>query len=914
MTKVRVHELAKELGLESKDVVDKLNGIGVPVKNHMGVIDSSDADRLKRTIERANAAPMVEERIRPTVVRRKKIASAEDEAVAEAPVAVPEHREAVHVAPTAHASPGGAAQVAHATHATHATQTAQVGAAVREERAEPRPEPRRETSSGEHPHPAAVRPAPAAPVRNRFDQEPSDARPRAAEGHREPHRSEPRRPNATHSPEIQMRAPNASHAQVTTADLPPAGPGTDSQPPSSQDRFAHAQLPPGVMRRGNAAAPTAASRLSEADRQRIVQEHMASRPAMPLRREMRSRQSIGPAARPQPRLGKKRPMPGSPGSFKKSMSPNITVPSEKKRVIRIEDQIQLQMLASRMSLKATELLMKLMQLGMSGVHINSTLDADTAALLASEFGYEVENVARTEDDIVGDARGTFEDNESDREGRPPVVTVMGHVDHGKTSLLDRIRRTKVAAGEAGGITQHIGAYRVETDRGTIVFLDTPGHEAFTAMRARGAQATDIVILVVAADDGVMPQTKEAIAHAKAAKVPIVVAINKIDKADAKIERVKQELSGEGLQAEDWGGDVMMVPCSAHSGAGIEQLLEGILVTAEVLELRANTKIPAEGVVLEAYLDRGRGPVANVLVRNGSLRAGDYVVAGGAWGRVRALTDDRGKQLRVAGPATPVEVLGLQELPSAGDHLYKVTDQRKAQEVAEARKPATVIGMSATARGLDQLQQMLTSGDVQELRLVVKADFQGSVEALVKSITDLATDKVKVAVIHSGVGGITENDIMLARASGAIIMGFNVRPQGKANSLAKSEGVEIRTYSIIYEAVDDVKAAMAGLLAPKLVEKELGEAEIRSVFTISKVGAVAGVMITDGKLIRAGKARIVRDGVVVWTGSIASLRRFKDDVKEVTNGFECGVTLAGFNDLKERDIIQCFEIEQVAATL
>jgi translation initiation factor IF-2 len=665
------------------------------------------------------------------------------------------------------------------------------------------------------------------------------------------------------------------------------------------------------MRRGKAKAPSAAP-LSEGARRRIVAEHAAQREQhAPRRREIRGRSSIGPTGRPQGRPGKKRLQPG-----KKPKQTEITTPGAQKRVIRIDDNVQLQTLAQRMSLKATDVLMKLMELGVSGVHINSTLDADTAAVLASEFNYEVENVARSEDEIVGDARGEFEDKAEERENRAPIVTVMGHVDHGKTSLLDKIREADVVAGEAGGITQHIGAYRVDTDKGTVVFLDTPGHEAFTAMRARGAQATDIVILVVAADDGVMPQTKEAVNHAQAAKVPIVVAVNKIDKPEANPDKVKNELAALGLQPEDWGGETIFIPCSAITGDGIDELLDNIVLQAEMLELTANPSIPAEGVVLEAYLDRGRGPVANVLIRDGSLDTGDYVVAGGAWGRVRAMTDDRGKQLSSAGPATPVEVLGLAELPAAGDVFYEVTDQRKAQEVAGARKKPgqQTTGPIGGLRGLDQFQALMQSGDVQELRLVVKADVQGSVEALQGSLTDLATEKVKVNVIHTGVGGITENDVMLASASQAIVLGFNVRPQGKASSTAKKEGVEVRTYNVIYEAIDDVKAAMKGLLAPKVVQADLGKAEVRQTFGIPKIGTIAGCMVQEGKINRGARARLVRDGIVVWDGPIGSLRRFKEDAKEVQAGMECGIGLQGFNDVKEHDIIECYEEKQVEATL
>jgi translation initiation factor IF-2 len=674
-----------------------------------------------------------------------------------------------------------------------------------------------------------------------------------------------------------------------------------------------AALPPGVVARGNAVAESVGPQLSEAQRQRIVQQHAARQPLRPRRKEL-GRAALGPtgrqAGRPGGRVGRKKMAPG-----KKGKQTEITVPSAQKRVIRIEEQIQLQTLAQRMSLKATDVLMKLMQLGMGQVHINSTLDADTAKILANEFGYEVENVARSAEEIIGDARGEFADQQTDWERRPPVVTIMGHVDHGKTSLLDRIRKANVASGEAGGITQHIGAYRVEHETGTLVFLDTPGHEAFTAMRARGGQVADLVVLVVAADDGVMPQTKEAINHARAAEVPIVVAVNKIDKHDARPDQVKNELASEGLQPEEWGGDTIFVPCSAITGDGIDKLLEAINLTSELLELQANPTIPAEGAVLEAYLDRGRGPVANVLVRNGTLNTGDYVVAGGVWGRVRALTDDRGKQLKKAGPATPVEVLGLSDMPAAGDRIYVVTDQKRAVEVADAQKTeGPAVRPQAAPRGLDQIYQMMQSGEVEELKLVVKADVQGSVEAIVKALTDLSTERVKVNVIHTGVGGITENDVMLASASDAIIIGFNVRPAGQAGATAKKEGVDVRQYNVIYEAVDEVKQAMTGLLAPKLVEKALGKAEVRQTFGIPKIGTVAGCYVTEGKIVRGAKVRLVRDAVQVWDGKVGGLRRIKEDVREVAAGKECGISLEGYNDVKIGDVIECFEVEEVAPSI
>ncbi|MEM1417604.1 MAG: translation initiation factor IF-2, partial [Myxococcota bacterium] len=671
-------------------------------------------------------------------------------------------------------------------------------------------------------------------------------------------------------------------------------------------------LPPGVQKRGSThQAGPKRRQLTAEERQRIVAEHQASRPAPRRRREV-SRASIGPG-RPQGRGRGRRMKAGV-----KPKQTQITVPSAQKRKIRIEETIGLQTLAQRMSMKATDLLMQLMQMGQGGIHINSTLDAETAAIIASDFGYEVEDVARSKEEVVVDARGDFDNREEDQITRAPVVTIMGHVDHGKTSLLDKIRSANVAEGEAGGITQHISSFRVKTKKGPVVFLDTPGHAAFTEMRARGAQATDVVILVTAADDGVMPQTREAASHAKDAEVPIIVAVNKIDKPQANPEQVMNELAAIDLRPEEWGGETMYVQTSAISGQGIDELLEGVVLTSEILELKANPKIPAEGVVLEAKLDRGRGVVANVLIRDGSVSTGDFVVAGRAYGRVRALTDDKGKKLKSAGPATPVELLGLDELPEAGDKVYKVTDAKKAQEVAESNKQKTQAGPVTRGgpSGLERLQQLMKEGEQQELRIVLKADVQGSIEALAKALDDLSTEKVRVNVVHKAVGGITENDVMLAGASEGpkIVLGFNVRPQGKASAMAKKSEVEIRTYNVIYEAIDDVKAAMAGLLAPKLVENDLGKAEVRQTFSIPKIGMIAGCMVVEGKMLRSGKARLVREGIVVWTGSMASLRRFKESVAEVAQGFECGIGLENYNDIKEGDVIECFEVQEVAASL
>jgi translation initiation factor IF-2 len=590
--------------------------------------------------------------------------------------------------------------------------------------------------------------------------------------------------------------------------------------------------------------------------------------------------------------------------------------SSHKKVVKIEEQVTLQQLAGKMSLKATDVLMKLLSMGMTGVHINSTLDVSTATILASEFGWAVEDVAVSDEDVLVKAMNTETDVEADLLFRAPIVTVMGHVDHGKTSLLDRIRKAAVAEGEAGGITQHIGAYRVDTSRGTIAFLDTPGHEAFTAMRARGASLTDLIILVVAADDGVMPQTREALAQAQAAKVPVVVAVNKIDKPGAEPEKIMRDLSGLGLQPEEWGGDTQFVHVSAKTGQGIDQLLESVLLQAEVLELRANPKKRASGTVIEALLDRGRGPVARVMVQDGTLHVGDIVLAGGAWGKVRAMTDELGRPVAEAGPSTPVEVLGLNEVPSAGDPVHSVKDARTAEDIAETRRKKQTKReiRPDTGMSLEGLVDRLREAEQLELKLIVKGDVQGSVEAVVHALSKLSAQKVKVTIVNSAVGGITEGDVNLAVASKAIIVGFNVRPAGKASMHAESEGVSIRLYNIIYNAVDDIRAAMENLLPATKVEKSLGKAEVRQVFRITKGGTICGCMVLSGLIKRTGEARLVRDGAVVWTGKLSGLRRFKDDVKEVAEGFECGISLDGYNDAKEGDVVESYEIEEIKTKL
>ena len=598
---------------------------------------------------------------------------------------------------------------------------------------------------------------------------------------------------------------------------------------------------------------------------------------------------------------------------KEGKKTRITEPKAIKKVIRVEEGITVSALSQALGVKASELIKKLMGMDMM-VGINQQVDADTAALLATDYGFTVEHTAFKEEDVLVEPEAHV--SVENLAPRSPVVTVMGHVDHGKTSILDVVRKSDIATGEAGGITQHIGAYEVRMPKGTITFLDTPGHEAFTAMRARGAQATDIVVLVVAADDGIMPQTVEAIDHAKAAGVPIIVAINKIDKPEARPERVKQALTEHGLVPEDWGGDVICVNTSAKTGDGIGHLLEMILLQAEMLELRSDPTIRPKGVVVEARLDKGRGPVATVLIQEGVLEQGSYVVCGTYDGKVRAMYAADGSAVDKASLSQPVEIVGLSGVPGAGDEMVGVADDRAARMVAEQRRQkereqSLVRPHHVT---LEDLSARLEVSEAEELKIIIKGDVQGSLEATGDALIKLSTEKVKLSVLHSAVGGITESDVMLASASDAVIIGFNVQPDAKAREAAEREGVDVRTYRVIYEMIDEVKKAMEGLLAPIEREVPLGMAEVRETFRISKVGMIAGCQVVSGKIHRSARARLLRDQVVVFDGEISSLKRFKEDVREVTDGYECGIGLENFNDIKVGDIIEVYIIEKKKAAL
>jgi translation initiation factor IF-2 len=717
---------------------------------------------------------------------------------------------------------------------------------------------------------------------------------------REVHEPEPARPAAAGDVVSldEARERREVHVPPTPEAMPQVAASAAATAGASAPVVASAPVSPVVAQPGKPATPTTPPPVTDDRLKKKVstKQELSRRDLYEIKRDLMMG-TMRPAKKKKP--------------TKAARKTEITTPKAAKRVVRISDSITVGDLAKRMSVKAGEVIMKLMGMGMMTT-LNQAIDTDTATLVAHEFGWEIEKVAFEEETLLEEQH----DREEELKPRPPVVTIMGHVDHGKTSLLDRIRKSRVAEGEAGGITQHIGAYRVPTAQGDVAFLDTPGHEAFTAMRARGAMVTDLVVLVVAADDGVMPQTEEAIRHAREADVPIMVAVNKIDKQDADPMRVRQDLTKFELVPEEWGGETIFVDVSARTGDGVPQLLEMIALQSEVLELRANPDKRASGAVVEAKLEKGRGPVATVLVREGTLRVGDYVVTGVHHGRVRAMLDDMGRQLPNASPSIPAEVLGLDGVPTAGDSFNVVADEKQAKAIAEHRQlKAREAALAKSAKvSLADLDRMIAEGDLKELKVIVKADVQGSAEAVTEALNRLATTKVKVRVIHSAVGGITESDVMLAAASNALIVGFNVRPDSKVQTIAEQEKVEIRAYSIIYELIDEVKKAMAGLLAPVQREQVLGRAEVRQTFTVPKIGTIAGCAVISGKVTRSSLVRLLRDNVVVFTGRVGSLRRFKDDAREVLQGYECGIGIDGYNDVKPGDVIEAYEIQEVAAEL
>ena len=938
---MRVYEVAKEFGIPNKDLLAKIRALGLEVNNHMSSLDADAYARIKRSIEKERTQSTTETRVTAggTVLRRRSARRAEPKEAAAHTAAVPAVRRR---AAAVEAPPPAAAEARPpAKPARRAKPAAAVDAPVAAEAA-PAPEP------------ARAEEAPAAPA-------PTPAPEPGGDGAAEPRKSRViisapgvmARPQPPAAPEARAEAPApvAPPPAAAEAQAEPSAPsegdgGAEPEPTTVADfaenarsrfeaelqrararvaeREAEEASTPAPTEEAAAAAPASTeprdpsrpavgSIISLPTRIKITERAPTGRPPPPGANQIRGRfaqqQRGGPGRKgPGRDYGRKKLPLG-----KKGKQTILTTPAEHKRVIRIEDTIAVSDLAHNMGIKATEVLKKLWGMGMTGVNINASIDLETSQLLASEFGYEVQNVAFKEADIFADKA----DEPTELQPRAPVVTVMGHVDHGKTSLLDAIRKTRVAAGEAGGITQHVAAYKVEAPgHGEIVFLDTPGHEAFTEMRARGAHATDIVVLVVAATDGAMPQTIEAINHAKDAKVTIIVAVNKIDLPEAQPERIRQQLADHGLIPEEWGGDTIYVDVSALKGQGIDKLLESISLSAEVLELKANPDKRALGVVIEARLDRSRGPMATVLVQEGTLRVGETVVAGRCFGKVRAMLDDTGQNVKEVGPSTPVELLGLDGVPEAGDSVNVVDDDKIAKEVVEHRRQSwRKRELATTAKvSLENIMERINEGEVKELKIVLKADVQGSAEALKAALVKLSGEKVKVNVISAGVGGVTESDVNLAKAGNAIIVGFHVRPAGKSAKLAEQEGVEIRLYDIIYDALDEVKSAMAGLLAPIKREVAMGKLEVRDTFQIPKVGMVAGCMVTEGKVTRKALLRIIRDAVQIYEGRVGSLRRFKDDVADVQNGYECGVMVAGFNDLKAGDEIEAYEVVEEAAQL
>src|SRR5450631_547470 len=870
--RVRLYELAKDLGLQPKDLVAKVRAMAIDVANHMSQIEPADADRIRRAVDRERHESLVEERLTVdgTVIRRRSKA-------------------------VAAGVPAPARQVVSAAPAAAPTSIPSSPAAPAPQPIAPPPvrAPEPVVAKAE-PTPASTPPVevrPAAPI-----EAPPPVSPAA-----EAAPAAPAAPVA--SKPIEVPVPLPSRAGLKT--IP------QSVVTGSAATGAFIQLPGLAPRGGDANAPRVEIKDRDEELRRLGRSNLLNR--APAGRDRFGRPSFGPGGQRPGSFPKKRVA----AAGKKLKQTQITTPAEHKRVVRMADTIAVAELAKKMAVQGREIVKKLWALGMMGVTINQDIDLDTATLIANEFGFQIESTAFNEEEVLTDTE--MVDNPEDVVPRAPVVTIMGHVDHGKTSLLDAIRKANVAGGEAGGITQHIGAYKVAGEKGDVVFLDTPGHEAFTAMRARGAQMTDIVVLVVAADDGPMPQTIEAINHAKEAQVPIVVAINKIDKPGANPDLIRNKLSEHQLVSEEWGGTTIFVNVSAKTKEGIDKLLEMLALQAELLELKANPNKQAKGHVIEARLDRARGPISTILVEDGTLKLGDLVVAGEYSGKIRAMLGDKGQAVTEAGPSTPVEVLGLDGVPDAGEMFNVVTDEKAVKSLVEhrhdaRRKKELASGSGAGRVTLENILDKITSGEVKEVKVILKADVQGSVEAVASALTKLSTESVGVNVISTGVGGITESDVSLAKASSAVVIGFNVRPAGKAQQLAEQEDVDIKLYQVIYDAIDDIKKAMVGMLAPISREKLLGKAEVRQVFTIPKAGTIAGSFVTEGKISRKAILRLVRVSVVIYTGKVGSLRRFKDDASEVAAGYECGLSIEGYADVRVGDIIEAFEIETIAATL
>jgi translation initiation factor IF-2 len=850
MAKLRVHELARDLNMTNKVLLAKLNDMDISVKSHMSSLDDGLIAEIKASLFGTKEKTVEETRVKPTVIRRRR-----KEVKVEAPTAS-------EAQPEEAVSPEGAEESAEKIKTPVDQEPAAVEAEAEELKTATEPVAKEKPAAKKAVKPKKVRKKEISAKIIKLPVKPLE------------------------KPVKKKKAqPKAAEAQVE--ELPPRKKTVADQ---------QQEADPATAARGKKKRK---KKVEEPDAdKKFLKKKISFRRKAVIEGEELYAQGYRPRKQRKLAKGKK---------IASGQKTQITVARAIKRRIKIDEAIVLADLAKRMGIKSNEIIKSMMATGTMAT-VNQTIDFDTAALIASEFDYEVERASFEEEPLLKQET----DDPAKLAHRPPVVTIMGHVDHGKTSLLDVIRKTRISEMEAGGITQHIGAYHVATDKGQIAFLDTPGHEAFTAMRARGAQVTDIVVLVVAADDGVMPQTTEAINHAKAAQVPIIVAINKIDKQNAEPEKVQRELAEIGLTPEDWGGETIYVNVSAKEAQGIDELLEMILLQAEVLELKANPDKLATGHVVEAKIDSGRGAVATILVREGTLRTGDPVVCGIHYGRTRAMLDDRGSQVESAGPSIPVEIVGLSGVPMAGDEFLALKDEKNAKQVSEHRqqKQRSQELAQSSRMSLDKLFERMQEGEVKDLNLIIKADVHGSIEALNDSLTKLSNDEVNVNVVHSATGTIAESDVSLATVSNAIVIGFNVRPSPKVQSLAGDENVDMRFYNVIYEVIKDVKNAMAGMMASTFEERTLGTAEVREVFQIPKTGNIAGCYVTDGKIERGQNLRLLRDGIVIYEGKNSSLRRFKDDAKEVKAGYECGIGIENFNDIKVGDTIACYYLEEI----
>ena len=923
MSKIRIYDLAKEAGMKGSELADKLIDLGYDIKGHSSTVEDEVADEIRRNVLGTVETEVVEKRIstkgRATIIRRRSQTvrrvveppPPEEEEKVEPPVAA-EAKEVAEETPSEKPEkkePARKKKEEAAAAAEESTVEEKTAEALPQEKAPVAED--QQAATVEEPGTAAEPPAettasPAEAAQEAQEEKTAEAEKKEAD---KPASKVVKRivpPRRGLAKVIKRAAIQVIEKQDKATAKPP-------RPSKGRGRVDLAEAEADVAVGAEEGHEDTRAGRGKKKGKRLVQFRSETED------QGRARKSFG-AKRGKDRKGfgidgeyeySPRGLRGPKAKKKKSEVPPAETKAIKKR-IKVFETISVGDLSHRMSVKVNQVIAKLMGLGIMAT-VNQILDIDTATLVAADFGYEIEQGITDEINVL-----QMEEQEGGGEAlpRPPVVTVMGHVDHGKTSILDTIRKTDVALGEAGGITQHIGAYYVHSSEGDVVFLDTPGHAAFTEMRSRGAKITDVVVLVVAADDGVKDQTKEAINHAQAAKVPIVVAVNKIDKPDADPMRVKRELAELGLMPEEWGGDVIYCETSAKKGTGIENLLSNILLQAEVLELKADPNRKARGRVVEAQLHKGRGPVATVLVQEGTLRLGEPIVIGQHYGKVRTLTNDRGEQIEEAFPATPVEIQGLSGVPQAGDEFIVVRDEKMAKSVSASRQlKLREIELASTSKiSLDKLFEQVKLGDVKELRIVLRSDVQGTLEAFRKAIEELSTDEIKVRILHDGTGTITESDVLLASASEAIIIGFNVRPPVKVKELAAKEHVDIRFYDVIYHALDDIKKAMTGLLEPEFAEAVIGSAEVRETFQVPKVGTIAGCYVIDGKIVRNAKVRVLRDGVVIYTGKIGSLKRFKDDAKEVASGYECGIGIDNFNDIKVGDIMEAFIMEEVAVSL